>query len=174
LDESVSVPVFDEGAFLESWEPETRRRAAWSASRYGGGKADADDLTQEVLLALLRAARKKGEALNERYVRRLTTRVLQTEYRKRRRTRSHELPLEQVRQVATEPLSDLDPLRQAAVVRHLRTLPARQRLIFAAIYGSGLNQGETARALRVSRPRVTLLHRKLLKSARAGLANLAA
>ena len=41
------APAFDEGEFLESWEPETRGRAKKSASRSGLRNGEADDLTQE-------------------------------------------------------------------------------------------------------------------------------
>jgi RNA polymerase sigma factor (sigma-70 family) len=166
---------FDEGVFLEAWDPEVRHRSARSARQSGLGRSEADDLAQEVRLALLLAVRAKSGPLNERYVRRITSNVLRSEWRKRSRTEGRNVPIGEVLDIpATEPGSELDPWTRRVTTRRIEALPPRLGTIFNSIYRRGYSQREAARALGMTQPRVAQLHGKLLKWARRELAGIAA
>jgi RNA polymerase sigma factor (sigma-70 family) len=153
------------------------KRAARRASYYLNGTASlADDLAQDVRCHLWEALQTKPTS-NPAFVRKVVTNALRSRIRFERCRL--QLGSEDVRELDERLPGVLDSyytdgIDRLFIAKWVSELPGRLHMVFDALYKQGYTQREASKALRVSQPRVTQLHRELLDRGRLDLLALAA
>ena len=153
------------------------KRAARRASYYLNGTPNlADDLAQDVRCHLWEALR-TDLVTNPAFVRRLITNELRSHIRFEQRRL--QLCSKEVRELDERLPGGLDSrdaegIDRLCITNWVSKLPGQLRIAFDVLYKQGYTQREASRALSVSQPRVTQLHRELLERGRSDLLALAA
>lgn len=163
----------DASGAVEGWEGDIVRASRAAVRRLGlrGDHPIADDVAQDVRLALLLAVRRTG-IKDERYVRRLISNSARNSARQSK-VAALEVPDDNL-PVRLEAPSVCDVLAERAVQRWIGEQKDLLQAVFRLLYCAGLTQRQAAERLGVSQPRVATLHRQLLERGKQQLRDLAA
>ncbi len=170
---SKSRPNTEDGT-LERWNDDIVQ-ASRACARKRGLQADhpfADDVAQEVRLALVLAIRKTG-IKDERYLRRVISNSAKNSTRQTLVV-TREVSDDSIEELPQEQPAVRDVLAERRTREWLHDLPRQLKAVFHLLYRRGLSQREAAVCLGVSQPRVAKLHRQLLRCGADGLRDLAA
>ncbi len=162
-----TVSPASEEEFISAWDSEIRMRARASARRGGRPTSDADDMAQEIRLRLFLAFRRYTH-LDERYVRRIITNTLRSEWRKHRQS---PILVSAENDLIDDRRQELgaDALASRAVSQWARTLATGTLSIFRLLYHEGYSQREAAAIMGFTQARVAQLHGQLLTLGRKEL-----
>lgn len=158
---------------LDGWDDDIVRAARASARKRGLGAdhALADDVAQEVRLAVALAVRKRG-VNDERYLRRVISNTTKNAARQSQ-VMANEVPDEALEELPAD-FEPVDVFAARRVRGWIGDQPPQLQAVFRLLYCDDLSQREAATRLGVSQPRVAKLHRQLLERGEADLQDLAA
>lgn len=158
---------------LDGWHDDILRAARACARKRGLG-ADhvvAEDVAQEVRLALALAVRKRG-VKDERYLRRVISNSTKNAARQSLVV-ANEVPDEVLEELPAD-VEPPDVFGERRVRGWIGDQSPQLQAVFRLLYCNDLSQREAATMLGVSQPRVAKLHRQLLERGVAELQDLAA
>lgn len=150
-----------EAGTIEDWDDDIVRASRASGRKHGrkGDHSFADDVAQDIRLAVMLAIRKTG-ITHERYIRRV---ISNSAKNSARQTLVVSLEVSGLlRPELRGNPTTRDVLAERRVRQWVRAQPRPLQGVFHLLYRRGLSQREAAAHLGVSQPRIAKLHRQLL------------